>query len=293
MKQLIVNADDLGADEGRNAGIFEAILSGAVTSASILPNGSALEHALENIKSLGSADVSFGLHVNLSEGKPICPGLRLLSGPDGLFLGKRRAHELLMRRDDSALENEITRELRAQMGAVREWGIPIRHLDSHQHVHVFPAVVCAAVAAARENKIPWMRIPEEGSTPVSAPVSGDLREEARLFSSLGGAARPFLKRTGVRAPDHFRGLYLKGNSSLALLRETLASLAPGITELMVHPGRISPRSPRGPFSAFSTRERELELKALLDPGFRAGLMEEEIHLTPFPFAEFTQCASPS
>src|SRR5512143_2576734 len=131
MKQLIVNADDLGADEGRNAGIFEAILSGAVTSVSILPNGSALDQALENIGSLRSADVSFGLHVNLSEGRPICPGLRLLAGPDGFFLGKRRAHELLMRRDDSALKNEITRELRAQMDAVREWGIPIRHLDGH------------------------------------------------------------------------------------------------------------------------------------------------------------------
>jgi chitin disaccharide deacetylase len=292
MKQLIVNADDLGADEARNAGIFEAILSGAVTSASILPNGSALEHALENIKALGSADVSFGLHVNLSEGKPICPGLRLLSGPDGLFLGKRRAHELLMRRDDSALQNEIKRELGAQMDATREWGVPIRHLDGHQHVHVFPAVVRAAVAAARENKIPWMRIPEEGSTPAAFRFPGNLGEEARNFSSLGAAARPFLKGTGVRAPDHFRGLYLKGSFSPALLRETLASVAPGLTELMVHPGRISRTSPPGPFSAFSTRARELELEILLHPGFKAALLEEEIHRTPFPCAEFTECASP-
>jgi predicted glycoside hydrolase/deacetylase ChbG (UPF0249 family) len=29
MKQLIVNADDLGADEARNRGIFEAIEAGA------------------------------------------------------------------------------------------------------------------------------------------------------------------------------------------------------------------------------------------------------------------------
>jgi D-alanine-D-alanine ligase-like ATP-grasp enzyme len=39
MRRLIVNADDLGADEARNEGIFEAIRAGVVTSASILPNG--------------------------------------------------------------------------------------------------------------------------------------------------------------------------------------------------------------------------------------------------------------
>ena len=185
MKQLIVNADDLGADEARNAGIFEAILSGAVTSASILPNGPALEQALKIIKGLRSGEVSFGLHVNLSEGRPVCPGLRLLVGPEGFFLGKRRAHELLMRRDDTALDVEILRELRAQIDAAREWGIPIRHLDGHQHVHVFPAVVRAAVAAARENKIPWMRIPEEGPTTGSAPAPENLGRRLGFSAASG------------------------------------------------------------------------------------------------------------
>ncbi len=39
MKSLIINADDLGADEARNRGIFEAIEAGRVTSVSILVNG--------------------------------------------------------------------------------------------------------------------------------------------------------------------------------------------------------------------------------------------------------------
>ncbi|MBP1712988.1 MAG: YdjC-like protein, partial [Deltaproteobacteria bacterium] len=30
MKKLIINADDLGAEEGRNSGIFEAVRAGAV-----------------------------------------------------------------------------------------------------------------------------------------------------------------------------------------------------------------------------------------------------------------------
>ena len=43
MKQLIINADDFGADEARNAGIIEAIQKGVATSASLLANGPALQ----------------------------------------------------------------------------------------------------------------------------------------------------------------------------------------------------------------------------------------------------------
>ena len=64
MKRLIVNADDLGADEGRNEGIFEAMRAGVVTSASILPNGPALGHALDGIRSGGFERISFGGHLN-------------------------------------------------------------------------------------------------------------------------------------------------------------------------------------------------------------------------------------
>jgi len=90
MKQLIVNADDLGADEARNAGIFEAIEAGVVTSASILPNGPALEDALRRIRS-SCRPISLGVHINLSEGRPLSGPLPLLTGGDEHFLGKARA----------------------------------------------------------------------------------------------------------------------------------------------------------------------------------------------------------
>ena len=88
MKRLIVNADDLGAGESRNAGIFEAIEAGSVTSVSILPNGPALEDALRGIRALRLKNVSFGVHFNISEGKPIASASRCILGPDGCFRGK-------------------------------------------------------------------------------------------------------------------------------------------------------------------------------------------------------------
>ena len=47
MKNLIVNADDLGWTEGVNRGIVEAHRNGLVTSTSLLANGQAFGSALE------------------------------------------------------------------------------------------------------------------------------------------------------------------------------------------------------------------------------------------------------
>ena len=106
MKRLIINADDLGADVARNEGIFEAIRAGVVTSATILPNGPALDHALEGIRSGGFEEVSFGVHLNLTEGRPLAEGLSCLTGPDGNFLGKAAAHRLLMKTGDVPLQTD-------------------------------------------------------------------------------------------------------------------------------------------------------------------------------------------
>jgi len=161
MKKLIVNADDVGADESRNAGIFKAIEASSVTSASILPNGPAVEDAIERIRSLKRKDISWGIHLNLSEGRSLSGRLRHIAGPDGSFLGKMAARRLLVHRRDAALLREIRVELESQILFLKEKGIPISHMDGHQHVHVFPAVVTPAAEAARAHGIPWFRIPEE------------------------------------------------------------------------------------------------------------------------------------
>ena len=87
MKRLIVNADDLGADEGRNAGILEAVRAGVVKSVSLLANGPATAEACKAIHDGKYEEVSIGVHLNLSEGKsdlrrsaPACGKRRRLSG---------------------------------------------------------------------------------------------------------------------------------------------------------------------------------------------------------------------
>jgi len=184
MKRLIVNADDLAADEARNAGIFEAIEHGRVTSVSLLPNGPALEDALHRIRSLGRRRVSVGVHLNLSEGRPVSPDLRLLTGPDTFFLGKTSAQNLLMRPGDQAIQKEISREMSAQIRVLLDSGIQIDHLDGHQHVHLFPAVIGSAVRIAEEYKVPWMRMPRNRL--LSTPT---VRSQGRRWKRPGASAK--------------------------------------------------------------------------------------------------------
>lgn len=283
MRRLIVNADDLGADASRDAGIFEAIRAGVVTSASILANGPSLGNSLRKILSLPPDKISWGIHLNLSEGTPLTEGLRRLCGKDGRFLGKAPAHELLSRRGDAELEKEIALEMGAQISSLQNSGILLSHLDGHQHIHVFPAVIRAALGAAEFHKIPWMRIPEEPDpSPGEEEVSGLSMAEARNFSRLAREARIHLQGTDIRTTDHFLGLYLKGRLTPGILKEILRRIPPGLTEFMVHPGRVPSPPAAGAFSSFSTPEREKELEALLDAGFRLFLRENGVEMTPFP-----------
>lgn len=284
-KRLIINADDLGADEGRNTGIFEAIQAGMVTSASILPNGPGFMDALERIRSSAIKNISWGIHFNLSEGKPVSTNPLPLLCPEGMFLGKVSTYRLLMEKGEQNLENEIRQELDAQIGRLKASGIPLSHMDGHQHVHVFPAVLKPMIRVARTHHIPWVRIPDEPE-PVSPDMSlsSSIREEARFFSQLGEIARPIILASGLHTTDHFYGLYLKGHFSIQRVESLLRSLPDGLTEWMVHPGRFLERVPKTPFSGFSTLDREQELEILLNAKLRLILKEMQVNLTPFPEA---------
>jgi len=285
MKRLIINADDLGADEARNVGIFEAIESGVVTAASILVNGPAFHDVLQRIASTPCDRISFGVHLNLTEGMPLSPGLTSITDPNGRFCGKSEAHRRLMGKGNGLLEKDIRLEISAQIKALLHAGVRIDHVDGHQHVHIFPAVIDSTIRAAREFRIPWIRIPEEplpagfDSTDRNNPTGMD---EAERFRRLAAAARMRMQGSSLATTDHFRGLSLKGKLSLTRLGNTLERLPPGLTELMVHPGRVPAGHAEGPFSSFSHRDREKELEVLMDGSLPLMLEKYHIRLTPFP-----------
>jgi predicted glycoside hydrolase/deacetylase ChbG (UPF0249 family) len=117
MRQLIVNADDLGASAGVNRGIARACDDGIVTSASLMVAGSAAGEVAA--WSGARPQVSIGLHLDLAEWEY----------RDGDW------HSRYVRAD-TADHEQVRDEIDRQLGAfLRLLGRLPTHLDSHQHVH--------------------------------------------------------------------------------------------------------------------------------------------------------------
>ena len=70
--EIIVTADDLGICPARNRGILRAVRAGVVTSASLMANGVASSPAVRDFIAEGKQQ-QLGLHLNLTEGRPLSP----------------------------------------------------------------------------------------------------------------------------------------------------------------------------------------------------------------------------
>lgn len=132
MRSLIVNADDFGLSPGVNRGILRAHREGIVTSASLMVN---MEYAAEAVAlAKGHPSLAVGLHLTLTAGRPLAPGVSSLTDPEGRFL---RGPALAER----ARPEELEREVRAQVAAFQATGLPLSHIDSHHHLHMEAAML--------------------------------------------------------------------------------------------------------------------------------------------------------
>jgi predicted glycoside hydrolase/deacetylase ChbG (UPF0249 family) len=69
--RIIVSADDYGLSEGITTNILDAVDHGAVSSVSIIANGTGFEHAIREYRK--RRGLSLTVHLNLMEGRPIFP----------------------------------------------------------------------------------------------------------------------------------------------------------------------------------------------------------------------------
>lgn len=222
---LIVNADDLGLAAPVNAGIFDALEAGLVSDASILVTGAAVEHAVEGLTARGRR--SAGLHLCLVDRErpaaPVAHVAPLLR--EGRFLQR---HQLLRR---VAIAREptlaaIAIEVDAQFERAQGFGLQITHVDSHQHVHLFPGILDVVIAACRRHGVRVLRAPVTRIHSIQsagvATLSARMQRRARAagvvpFPSLG------FERSGRMTAEAFRHYVNQARRIGA--------------EVMVHPGR--------------------------------------------------------
>jgi hopanoid biosynthesis associated protein HpnK len=267
VKNLIVNADDLGWAEGVNRGIAEAHRCGIVTSASLLANGAAFASAVELARTTPALGV--GVHLNLSDGKPISPLEKVSSivTDQGVFAGGAEALLLRVARRNLRLQ-EVEREWESQIQKISDAGIHPTHLDGHKHIHMLPGLFEITVRLAKRHGIGAVRVSHEASTLRSALSSGETHNsttvmkqgvQARVLKLLARDARALAERAGIATADYFCGIAQTGELTIDGMKHMLLSLPEGTTEVMCHPGYMDEELEKSATRLQDSRPAEVEI----------------------------------
>jgi hopanoid biosynthesis associated protein HpnK len=289
LKNLIVNADDLGWTEGVNRGIAEANRNGIVTSASLLANGAAFASAVELARSTPGLGV--GVHLNLSNGKPTAPRelVATLLNDEGDFAGGPEALLLRIAKRDVTVR-EAEQEWEAQIEMVKEAGIQPTHLDGHKHVHMLPGLFDVALRLAKRYGIGAIRVAHEASSLRAALSAGHelhasvvLKQgvQARGLKLLARDAREQAERAGISTSDYFCGIAQTGEMTKEGVARLLRSLPEGTTELMTHPGYADQDLQNS--TTRLQESRQIELSILTDLEIRNLVASQGIRLIDYGF----------
>jgi len=289
VKNLIVNADDLGWTEGVNRGILEAFHHGIVTSASLLANGAAFASAVEAVRSAPGLGV--GVHLNLSDGPPVadCIIVTSLLNTNGELAGGPES--LLFRRARGGLAlAEVESEWDAQIQKVRDAGIAPTHLDGHKHVHMLPGLFEIALRLAKRHDVGAIRVSLEESSLRAALSAGSKQNaavvikqgvQARGLKLLARDAREQAERAGISTTDYFCGIAQTGELTREGLEQFVKSLPEGATELVCHPGYADAALRKTPTRLQDSRQTELQI--LTDTGIRNLVASLGIRLIDYGF----------
>jgi len=236
MKKLIINADDLGFSEEINEAVRKCFETEAITGASIMACGSYFDEACRMLNGLGKQQI--GVHLTLTGGLIPVSGSKtligtLLGGVDTFVSAYKDFAKLLV--CGNVAKEEIFIELENQLKKVTDAGFVITHLDSHEHIHMFPVVLEVVIKLAKKYNVPYIRMPFEKFRVVSKEfkIKDFFRFMALRAFTLG--EKKNLKKNNLSFNDAFLGHFHSGRINQSILSFMLRTLSEGVTELAVHP----------------------------------------------------------
>jgi len=277
-KRLIINADDFGLHSAINEGIQKAHQEGHLTSTTLIASGNAFDEAVRIAKDC--PELSVGVHLTLVGSLPP------ISAPEkipSLLTEKRvfRDSHIPFIRDWTKRQiqkEQIYLEWCAQIEKIRQAGIEISHIDSHQHLHVLPGLSDLLLKVAKEYNIPAVRIPKEPYSFYGADSSNMARIVARNGLTFCSKMAEKKWQPALAMPDHFFGMLAGGQMTLDCWKKLIPILPEGVSEVMTHPGRSN--SELGAFFPWKYHWQE-ELAALQSEELTEWLTKYSIKLTNY------------
>jgi hopanoid biosynthesis associated protein HpnK len=264
-RRLIVNADDFGKSSAVNEAVARAHREGILTTASLMVNEPGFAGAVELAKQ--NPKLGVGLHLALSHGHSALPPDQIpgLVNERGEFSNEPAATGLryFVRR---GLQEQLRREIHAQLEKFKGTGLPLDHVNGHLHFHLHPTVFGLVMAAGDEFEIRRMRLTREPfwmDVPLAAGRRLYRATHAAIYLCLSAFARPALRRRGIRHTRRVFGLLQNARVDEAYVLKLLPVLPAGDSELYSHP---------------SLDEFRHELDALLSARVKDACQEQRIEL---------------
>ncbi|HWH83314.1 MAG TPA: ChbG/HpnK family deacetylase, partial [Burkholderiaceae bacterium] len=245
-RTLALCADDFGAAPGISAGIARLAHAQRLTALSCIVNSPHWPAAAQLLDGL-PASVDVGLHLNLTEGRPLSARLGRhwprLPGLPRLIV---QAHLRLLPRA------AVRRELHAQLAAFNQvMGRPPRFIDGHQHIHHLPGLRAMILDMVEHvQPLPALR----STARVLGPGFGLKRW---LIEHTGGRAlgRELASRVMARNPALLGAYDFADPNYQGLMRGWLGALPAEGGLVFCHPGLHLDGDP--PDAIAAAREREL------------------------------------
>ncbi|MDQ0809504.1 putative glycoside hydrolase/deacetylase ChbG (UPF0249 family) [Streptomyces sp. B3I7] len=227
---LILNADDYGLSDGISRGVLRAHDTGLISSVSVLAVGPAVDRAVAGLRDRPGLGVGAHLAV-VGEDPPLLTAREiptLVDGHGAFKPGWRSFTTAAMAgRVDMA---DVRREFGAQLERlVRDLGLPLGHVDTHQHLHLYPPIGRIVAELATKWGIPAVRVP---TSTAPGPRGIVVRHWSRSLATR-------LRSAGLDFPEGYGGLDEAGSLTLSRTQRLVERLARGPArtfEVNFHPG---------------------------------------------------------
>jgi len=248
-----------------------------------MASGAAFTEAVELAKN--TPHLSIGCHVVLIDGEPVLDSEKLPSLTssrrfrDGLKSFAARAIAGRLNAD------EISAETAAQIQQIQSAGIPVSHVDTHKHTHLFPRVLRPLLRAAgscgvRVVRNPFgPRLPMRSSQLMQRPNLWTRYAQVRILGTFANKFRSAVDREGFATTDGTLGIEVTGALDETLFHAIAQSIPEGTWEFVCHPGYND-----ADLRAANTRlreSRETELRVLTLPAAREIFARNSIQLISY------------
>ncbi len=265
MKRLVVNADDFGLAPEVNEAVERAHRHGVLSAASLMVAAPVASDAVARARRLPTLRV--GLHLVLVEGDAITPAADIPALVDaaGRLRTDRVSYGSAVAFSPS-VRRQIQREIRAQFEAFRATGLPLDHVNTHQHYHLHPWLTNEILAIGGDYGMTALRVPAEPRALLANVEPTWPSMLSGIIAPLAALMRARAQAAGITVADRVFGLAWSGAMTEDRVAGLIARLPEGQSEIYLHPATAG-----GFRDAVPDYRYEEELAALLSPKARDAL----------------------